>query len=100
MAVDPDFVSEIVERLEPLGSINSKRMFGGVGIFVDGKMFVKISPSSVLSFKADRMNEGKFLEIGMKKSGKMPYYEATAEQLEDAEQFLSTARLARDAALR
>ena len=100
MAVDPEFLEEIIERLSPLGAIGSKPMFGGVGVFVDGKMFVKISPSCVLSFKADGQNKSAFLKAGMKKSGKMPYYEATAEQMEDDNTFMTAAKLARDAALR
>lgn len=100
MAIDVNFLEDTIDRLSPLGAISSKLMFGGAGVFVDGKMFVKISPSCVLSFKADDQNKSAFLNAGMKKSGKMPYYEATAEQMEDDEAFMIAAKLARNAALR
>ncbi len=100
MAVDKDFLAELLHQIASVGAISSKSMFGGVGIFVDGKMFAKISPSNIIAFKADERNKAKFLELGMKKSGKMPYYEATADQLEDPEALLAVARCAREAALR
>lgn len=91
MVVDADFVADIVDKLSPLGA---------AGLFIDGKMFAKISPSNVVSFKADTENQSKFIEAGMQKSGKMPYYEATAEQMESPEAFLAVAHLARASALR
>ena len=100
MAIDQGFLDDIIERLSPLGTITSKAMFGGAGVFVDGRMFVKISPSGVIAFKADDRNKATFLNAGMKKSGKMPYYDATAEQIEDNDAFMAAAKLARDAALR
>lgn len=100
MAVNPDILTEIVQQLSPLGAISAKPMFGGFGIFVEGKMFMKISPANVIAFKADDHNRQVFVDAGMKKSGKMPYFEASAEQLEDNEAFMAAARTARDAALR
>lgn len=100
MAVDKNFVAELLHQMASLGAISSRPMFGGLGIFVDGEMFAKISPSNIIAFKADERSRVKFLELGMKKSGKMLYYEATADQLEDPEALLAVARCAREAALR
>ena len=71
MAVDKDFIAELLGQLAPLGAISSRPMFGGAGIFVDGKMFAKISPSNIIAFKADEQSTANFLELGMKKSGKI-----------------------------
>ncbi len=100
MAVETYFLEEVLDRLSSFGEISSKFMFGGAGIFVSGKMFAKISSSSVLSFKADDQNRTIFIDAGMIQPGKMPYFETTAEQMENEDAFLSVARLARDAALR
>lgn len=100
MAVDQEFVAEMLRQLAPLGAVSFRPMFGGAGIFVDGKMFAKISPSNIVAFKADERSKARFLELGMKKSGKMPYYEATADQLEDPDALLAVAQSARAAALR
>lgn len=100
VAVDAGFVDDILRWLSALGAISSKPMFGGIGVFIDGKMFLRISRSNIVSFKADDENRSTYVNAGMKKSGKMPYYEATADQVEDPDVFLEVAQLARDAALR
>lgn len=94
MALEEAFIAYLAERLEPLGKITSKRMFGGCGIFCDGQMICKISPSSTVSLKADKESAQTFQKAGMRKSGKMNYYELSPEQLEDEEMFLSLAGLA------
>lgn len=100
MAIDPAYVEDILHRLAELGPVAAKPMFGGRGIFLDGLMFAKISPDNVVAFKADDRNRASFVEAGMRKSGKMPYYEATAEQLEDDGAFVEAARQAYEAARR
>ena len=64
------------------------------GIFIEGKMFAKVSPSNILSFKADKYNKLVFLSAGLNKSGKMPYFEVTSGQTEDSGKLLATAQLA------
>lgn len=100
MALDEAFITLIAERLEPLGTISTKRMFGGCGIFCDGKMFCKISPSQTVSLKADEETAQIYTNAGMRKSGTMNYYELSAEQLENDEVFLEFARLAQHASSR
>ncbi len=100
MAVDDDFIADITGRLAPLGPITARRMFGGVGLFTEDRMFAKISGGGVLAFKADDGNRQGFIDAGMTRSGKMPYYEASAEQLEDDAQLIEAARSAVAAALR
>ena len=100
MTVNIEYITEILTRLSPLGTVTFRRMFGGTGIFIEGNMFAKISPSNILSFKADEHNKSIFIKTGMNKSGKMPYYEVTAEQIEDSGKLLAAARLACEAAWR
>ncbi len=54
---------EFIEYLEEIGSglgeVAGKRMFGGHGLFVDGKMFAIVA-DGVLYFKVDDANEGEF----------------------------------------
>ena len=97
MALDDAFITCITERLKPLGTISTKRMFGGCGIFCDGKMFCKISPSQTVSLKADEETARMYAEAGMRKSGKMNYYELSAEQLENDKVFLEFAQRAQHA---
>lgn len=97
MPVSPEYLDDILDRLQPVGDVKPRAMFGGQGLFIDGKMFAKISPKNVLSLKGDEAALGAYREWGMQKSGKMPYYEVTAEQMEDPDLFLEAVRLAVDA---
>lgn len=94
MALNQNYVDYIVEKLEPLGPITTKRMFGGCGIFCDGRMMCKISPAEVVALKANNHSAEVYRQAGMSKSGKMNYYELSADQLEDELVFLAFARLA------
>ena len=99
MALNDSYIDYIVEKLEPLGTISTKRMFGGCGIFCDGRMMCKISPSEIVSLKANDDSAKIFRNAGMAKSGKMNYYELSPDQLEDDIVFLDFARLAQAAAV-
>ena len=100
MGLDEAFITYVVERLKPLGTISAKRVFGCCGIFCDGKMFCKISPSQTVSLKADEEAARIYAEAGMRKSGKMNYYELSAEQMENDEVLLEFGRMAQRASSR
>ncbi len=94
MSVSPEFLDEVLEQLAPLGTITPRAMFGGQGLFIDGKMFAKISPNNVLSLKGDAAALTSYRAWGMQKSGKMPYYEVTADQMDDSKLMIEAAKLA------
>ncbi len=50
MSVSSDYAGFISERLEPLGDIVMRRMFGSIGIYCDSHFFAIIS-DNVLYFK-------------------------------------------------
>ena len=52
MAVTDSFVTFVLEQLDPLGPIVSKRMFGGVGLYA-GDLFFALIAGDVLYLKAD-----------------------------------------------
>ena len=52
MAVTDSFVTFVLEQLEPLGPIASKRMFGGVGLYA-GDLFFALIAGDVLYLKTD-----------------------------------------------
>jgi DNA transformation protein len=98
MAKKDDVLKDILERLTPLGSVSHRSMFGGFGLFMDGAMFAKISPKGVLSFKADDQNRSEFEKQGMKRAGKMPYYDVKSEDLTNTRKLRAWARSAMTAA--
>jgi DNA transformation protein len=87
---EQEFVSYVVDMMQSIGPVYSKRMFGGHGVFLEGLMFALIADSE-LYLKADRESEGDFSERGLEpftynKKGKlieMSYFQAPEEAMED-----------------
>ena len=88
-----DFVYHVVELLQALGPVNSKRMFGGYGVFLDGLMFGLIA-NNELYFKADEDSRRDFVELGLQPftytsqgtEKALSYYQAPEETLESMEE--------------
>jgi DNA transformation protein len=89
---EEEFVSYVVDMLQSIGPVYSKRMFGGYGIFLEGLMFALIADNE-LYLKVDKESERDFTDRGLEpftynKKGKlmkMSYYQAPEEALEDSE---------------
>jgi len=104
---EKEFVSYVVELMQTIGPVSSKRMFGGHGIFLEGLMFGLVADST-LYLKVDSETEKAFSDIGLKpftydkkgKEVKMSYYQAPEEALEDSDEMNTWANLAYSAALR
>jgi DNA transformation protein len=102
-----DYATHIVDLLHAFGDCESRRMFGGFGIFHQGLMFGLIADGS-LYLKADAESREYFVAEGSStfsyfKKGKecqLSYYLAADEFFEDDAACLRWARLAFDAALR
>lgn len=81
--IEKEFVSHVVKLMGSFGDVYTKRMFGGYGLFLDGKMFALIA-GSVLFLKADKLSSADFKEQGLEmfcyqkkgKECKMSYYQA------------------------
>ena len=88
MAVDEEYLGYIKDQLGEFGSVDTRKMFGGVGIFRDGTMFAMIA-EGIFRLKADESTLGMFEARGMErfrsgqKKGTMPYWEVPADILED-----------------
>ena len=88
---EQEFSSHVVDLLQTVGPVYSKRMFGGYGIFLDGLMFALIADNE-LYLKADKESAGDFSERGLEpftynKKGKlikMSYFQAPEEAMEDS----------------
>lgn len=99
MAVTEDFCRYVLEQLNALGSLHSRRMFGAVGLYCDGAFFGLIS-SDVLYFRVGDSNRGDYEARGMgqfrpyknRPQVSMSYYEVPAEVLEDSEECMLWAR--------
>ena len=89
MAVSVSFRTYLLEQMGQIRPVDSRRMFGGLCFFAEGRAFA-LAAEDTLYFKVDGSNRpdfeaaemGPFLPFG--DSGKpMGYYELPAEVLED-----------------
>lgn len=79
------FTEDLVPRLASLGAVTSRKMFGGHGLFHEGKMFGLVSSDAELFFKVDDSNRAAFEKAGAPQHGKMPYFRVPAAVLADDE---------------
>lgn len=107
MSDSREFASHVVDLLDPFGKVESKRMFGGFGIFHQGLMIALIAEGN-LYLKADEKSRSFFEDEGMSrfsyfkrdKEYFLSYYLAPEAFFEDPDDCIRWAALAYDAALR
>lgn len=80
----------VLEKLSPIGGITSKKMFGGHGIFHEGKMFGIVDSNGNIALKVDGLLEKEYLSLGSKKHGKMPYY-SVSNRIFNSDEFIEWA---------
>ncbi len=92
MAVSEEFLLFVLDQLSDLGATHRK-MFGGAGLYYQGKMFALIASETVY-LKVDDTNRKQYTDAGSTqfkpfpdKEMLMPYYEIPAAVLEDATEF-------------
>ena len=105
MSVSKEFESYVVEQLAAAGSVDSRRMFGGVGLYLDdvfcalidstGRVYLRVGDSNRGDFEAEGMQQFRPRSTG----GAMPYFEVPAGVLEDQDALRTWALRARSAAI-
>jgi DNA transformation protein and related proteins len=101
-----EFVKFLHEVFADFGPINSRKMFGGHGIYHDGLMFGLVADDT-LYLKADETTKQQFIDKDLSsfeydkknKKVKLSYYLAPEEIYDDPDEALYWARLAFQAAL-
>ena len=104
---DKEFTEYVVELMQALGPVMYKRMFGGSGIFLEGKMFGLVA-DGVLILKADEESKQEFIDLELQqftylkqqKEFKMSYYQAPEDALESSDDMEYWAKTAFASALR
>lgn len=103
-----EFIAWCRELLAALGTVRTRRMFGGHGAYVD-EVFVALIANDVLYLKVDDATRPQFLAAGCSifeyhtaagRHGSLGYFNAPAEAMESPALMLPWARLAMMAALR
>jgi DNA transformation protein len=102
----PAFVSHCMELLQALGSVRSKRMFGGWGLYVDDiivgiiafeRLYLKVNEDTRPAFEAEGCEP--FVYDAKNGSVAMSYWTAPADALDSPALMLPWARRALQAAL-
>ena len=91
-----DYAAHIVDLLQGMGPVYSRRMFGGYGIFLDGLMFALIADNE-LYLKVNEETRAGFEALGLApftydrqgRPARLNYYQAPEEALEDMEMMLT-----------
>jgi len=104
MAVSDDYLAFVIERLECLGPVAARRMFGGAGLYLDG-IFFAIVADDTLYMKTDEANRGEYEALGMGPfrpfgTYAMGYHEVPLQVLEDDSQLREWAAMSIEAAVR
>ena len=101
------FIDYVLELFGPFGTVTARRMFGGHGVYLDGRMFA-IVLNDTLYLKADEMNRIEFEQAGCAlfsyaRKGRLAslnFYCAPEDAMESPARMLPWARTAYAAALR
>lgn len=106
MAVSNDYRDYVLEQLALSGTASARRMFGGVGLYLDGLFFALISDDT-LYFRTDDSNRARYEQAGSRPFCPFPdrpghvmaYWQVPGEVLEDPEKLRDWTREALAAAL-
>ena len=88
----------LVGELSPLGPVESKKMFGGHGLFCESVMFGLVDPQGAPFLRADGVAQ-RFQDLGSHKHGRMPYWSIPAVVLDDQDELVRWATEALGVAL-
>ena len=108
MAVSAEWQEFLLEQLASLGRVRARRMFGGVGLWLDETFFGLIAGAAgTVYFKVDEGNRAAYEAAGAApfrpfadKAYAMSYWQVPAEVLDDADELVAWARAAVAAARR
>jgi DNA transformation protein and related proteins len=107
MAVSRDYLAFVLEQLREAGDIQSRRMFGGVGLYL-GEVFFALIADDTLYLRVDEDSRPEYTARDMRPFKPYAnrallssrYYEVPADVLEDSSQLGTWARRALAAATR
>ena len=94
MSVSDEFLEYVLDQLSQWGNVTARKMFGGVGIYRDGKMFGLIA-DDVVYLKVDDSNREDFVKAGSSpfkpypdKPTSMSYFEVPPNVLDQPEELI------------
>ncbi len=83
---------KLVNKLDAISGISSKRMFGGHGIFHEGKMFALVDSKGQCFLKVNETNKADFEEKESFQHSRMPYFSIPDEVMDNREILIEWAK--------
>ena len=105
MSVSNGYRTYILDQLAAVPALNTRRMFGGVGLY-SGESFFALIDDDVLYFKVDDSNRDDYVSRNMKAfmpipgKGSMNYYQVPEDVIEEADELARWARRSVEVALK
>jgi DNA transformation protein len=98
MAVSANFLEFVLDQLSGLGSVRSRRMFGGIGLYCD-ELFFGLIDDDIVYFKVDDSNRADYAARGCEpfrpykdETMSMSYFRVPSDVLEDVDDIKAWAR--------
>jgi DNA transformation protein and related proteins len=63
MAVSEEFLNYVIDQFKELGEVTSRKMFGGAGVYLEGKFFALVD-NDELYLKVDDTSRPRFEQAG------------------------------------
>ena len=94
MSISDEFLVYVLDQLSAWGNVSARKMFGGAGLYRDGKMFGLVA-EDVVYLKVAESNRDKFLTAGSSPFNPFPnsptvlsYFEIPPDILENPERLM------------
>jgi DNA transformation protein len=103
MSVTDTEIAHVLELFEGVGTISTRKMFGGVGLYSDGRIFAIVMSDGTIRLKGQGEMIARFEDLGMErwtyqrpgqKASSMPYWSLPDSALDDPD---AASELAREA---
>lgn len=98
MSLSDEFLSYVLDLFNEWGNVSIRKMFGGAGLYRDGRIFGLIA-DDIVYLKVDDSNREMFIQAGSSpfkpypdKDTVMSYYEVPPDILEDPEDLVEWAK--------
>jgi DNA transformation protein len=99
MAIGSDFLAYVLDQLATLGSVSSRRLFGGAGLYCD-EFFFGLIADDALYFRVNESNRGDYTARGMapfrpyadRPHLSISYFEVPADVLENSGELIQWAK--------
>lgn len=82
----------LTEKLKPITGISTKKMFGGHGIFHEGKMFGIVDSKGNSFFKVNAANKPDYEKNGAVQHSRMPYFSIPNQIFNNQEDLITWAK--------